>query len=351
MPSSTALYNIDFVNLGPLTTTYTAPAACATSNNIAMARLGSPGFPRLFEKCDLPTYGDCVPNGRELDEDEAERYETHGQGRAIYYHQPASICPDAWTTAGVAAKGSDGKVSSSGIYVPPSDLTELPGSNPTPNIFMEALNPGETAVVCCPSGFTANAGVGCHSIMPQDSYTATEVCSKAANEGWGFETVIFTYDGQVVTGVAPTETGRQLEQATLVTAAPRASTVWNVASYIPAVTLVRGGEEGLGDGESSGSPEPTETKPAEAETKATETEPTGFPSLSRSIIPPLSFTPKPSPDTDSGDNGDTGSSSDDDDAGNEAPPSLGNHDWGNLSKIVTTVWALAAVSGLLIAAL
>jgi hypothetical protein len=149
MPSSTALYNIDFVNLGALTTTWSAPAACATSNRIGMAYHDAPGFPVLFESCEAPKYGDCLPNGDKLDKDFAKRLDTHGLGNAIYYHQPASACPESWTTAGIAAKGSDGKVSSSGIYVPP-DYTTLPDLNPTPNVFMEALKPGETAIVCCP---------------------------------------------------------------------------------------------------------------------------------------------------------------------------------------------------------
>jgi hypothetical protein len=149
MPSTSALSLIDFVDLGPLTTTFSAPAACATGDDhLGLARPSNPGFPVLFKDCELPTWGDCIPSGAEIDKDYAEREGDFERNLAVYYHS-GSVCPDSWTTAGVAAKDGNGKLSTEGVFAP-SDVTTAPKFNPTPNIFMEALGPNETAIVCCP---------------------------------------------------------------------------------------------------------------------------------------------------------------------------------------------------------
>jgi hypothetical protein len=442
MPSSAALYNHDFVNLGPIDAGWAQPESCASAGRIGMAAKSTIGFPYLFETCDVPAYGECIPNGDKLDADYAERHNTFGLANAIYYHQPAaSECPQGWEQAGIAAKDKEGKVSSSGIYAP--TVTKPPKSNPTPNIFIEALNPGETAIVCCPSGFTANEGVGCHSIMPRSAYTADEVCSTSTNEGVRWETVTFNWNDKPVTGLQPTEAGTRVpEQVSRVTAAPFAETKYDVASYIAAITLVHGGgddapaptttsskkeeeepatktskaeetktstkedketktpEFSTGKPESStaaeSSSEDKTSTPAEsskAKTSTTDSEETktpefstGSPSTMTSVTTARpsgapETTPAPEggnggsgsgegegetqPPAEGGSNGNGGSGNGE---GENKPPAEGGSNgnggngdappegaastrWGNLSKTVTTVWGLAAFSGMLVAAL
>jgi hypothetical protein len=79
------------------------------------------------------------------------------------YYSPGIGCPAPWTTAGAATKYDNGSLALSGILAPSGLTTALPPiftgadaedvtppQNPIPNIFVEAMGPGETAVVCCP---------------------------------------------------------------------------------------------------------------------------------------------------------------------------------------------------------
>lgn len=105
-------------------------------------------------------------------------------GGVLPYYSPGLHCPDQYTTAGIAVKdGSGSVVTSSGLFAPTAEGSEtigpgpqthtvtqkvifgdtstsyattaytttfVPGYNPDWNVFMQALAPSETAVVCCP---------------------------------------------------------------------------------------------------------------------------------------------------------------------------------------------------------
>ena len=195
MPNVTSLSQYALQNLGPLTTTFTAPASCATLQPaVALARTQYPWQAFWSEECDEvdDSLADCRPSGRAFFDIYADDAGSRPV-QAIPYFSPGLACPESWTTAGVAVKDADGSVvSTSGIYAPvtppspsptpkatdgpssgsdeyfksklasfdgtsyvaPPQETEGPSPpkfNPVPNIMLEALGAGETVVACCPS--------------------------------------------------------------------------------------------------------------------------------------------------------------------------------------------------------
>lgn len=160
MPTVTELSQHPIINVGPLTTAFTAPTSCATASPHLHLALHSAYPDRVSpfysQKCEYAEHGDCFPSGKALDDAYSSDLSTGFNSAAtIHYFSPASVCPDAYTTVGVAAKNSDGDISSSGLFVPPVvtvaiSAGQILGSNPMVNVLMEALDPNETAVVCCP---------------------------------------------------------------------------------------------------------------------------------------------------------------------------------------------------------
>lgn len=165
MPTTT-LSQHAITNLGPLTTVFTAPPACATrSPALYLAgeyyqppdRRIAPLWP---QKCDYQALSDCFPSGSTLDEIWTSASSLGFPGaKTIAYFSPASLCPDAHTTVGVAAKNSDGEVKVSGVFLPPvvtNPVTMNPDEpidfvrNLLINVFVDALDKDETAVICCP---------------------------------------------------------------------------------------------------------------------------------------------------------------------------------------------------------
>ncbi|KAI1257492.1 hypothetical protein MGN70_000534 [Eutypa lata] len=271
MPTITTLSSYILHNLGPLTTTFTAPASCATTP--PAASLALPELPMYAYWAESCTYvghrlADCFPSGAAWEERYYYSVRSTDDPRPpdeIPFFSPAAACPSAWTTAGVAARarGEDGAslLSPEGIFAPsawvpaetsaaPSststnsnsnsssgsssssgdssnnvatDSSEdyTPGINPIPNILMEALAPGETAVVCCPSAWTALlAGNVCYSNLPRSAYTATTGCQRRGGAGSGptFVEATFTWNGTAVTGSAISYTATGTETGPLWTA-------------------------------------------------------------------------------------------------------------------------------------
>jgi hypothetical protein len=69
------------------------------------------------------------------------------------FYSPGLICPAGWTTAGAAAKLGPSSSSVSGAFTPTNNAipTGIDGFfEPMLDVFVAALDPGETAVVCCP---------------------------------------------------------------------------------------------------------------------------------------------------------------------------------------------------------
>ena len=160
MPTST-FNGVALENIGPLTTTYTAPSSCSTVvDNTAVAFVDFPGEAYAYPRCDVdknewfrwPSLENCVPSAKALEVIDMPN-DTH-----IRYHSPGLYCPASWTTGGVAVKQDSKSFSASGAFSPDfidpwADATstlDAPRANPWPNQFASALNVGETAILCCP---------------------------------------------------------------------------------------------------------------------------------------------------------------------------------------------------------
>ncbi|KAK1671857.1 hypothetical protein BDP55DRAFT_731933 [Colletotrichum godetiae] len=203
-------------NLGPLTTAFTAPASCATSS-LGLYLAFESAFPDRVQpfyrqKCEVPDYGECFPSGAVFDDMRSAAI-TGRSDRAgtIAYFSPASSCPDQYTTAGVAAKNAEGAVSSSGVFVPPfvrvpfgsGHMSDRLVANPLVNVFMEALDRNETAVVCCPDGYTVGFNGGCFSQVPESVYgPTTTVCLRNTDpKAVSWVNATFTYNNTVASGL------------------------------------------------------------------------------------------------------------------------------------------------------
>ncbi|KAM0281584.1 hypothetical protein ACHAQH_003453 [Verticillium albo-atrum] len=96
-------------------------------------------------------------------------------GWAMPYFSPGLHCPDGFTTAGVAEMSAGGELSLTGIFSQTAFDVFDTFPEPTPpvlppvNVVASALDEGETAVVCCKSGFTADPLNGCYSNYPVTS--------------------------------------------------------------------------------------------------------------------------------------------------------------------------------------
>jgi hypothetical protein len=257
----------------------------------------------------------------------------------------------------------------------------------------------------CSSGYTANEGVGCHSTVPMSSYTDTVVCSRSTAGGRSFVDVTFTYAGEQVTGIAVDRFGTTADIVSRTTAPPGEGPAWVAATYVPGVTLVHGGNGGDGDdkppqesdkptksgggsgdehngevsstgapeSETLGQPEPTSQSGSKSDSSTALTTSKVSKSESTSVVSsgsPASPVPTPSggvqPGGGSGSGNGGGDGSGNGNSGNgngsqggqggetgsnERPENAANARWGSMTGTVTAVWGLAALSGVLVAAL
>ncbi|KAF4990839.1 hypothetical protein FGRMN_8220 [Fusarium graminum] len=202
MPSRTEYFGYSFSNLGPLTTTYEAPAACitATTDRIYFANATSAEIVLGAARCDGPeTLGKCVPSGSAWDKIVSSRAGYHDQGY-WGFHSPGVVCPKGWTTAGTLAHGNKtGSVDKSGVFTqPPFPFGPYVDYLLTPEeILINVLEPSETFAYCCPrflpppivnhsssngafiSGWSGGPWGGCRSsIEPVSSATYSEICNR-----------------------------------------------------------------------------------------------------------------------------------------------------------------------------
>ena len=71
-------------------------------------------------------------------------------------------------------------------------------------MFIQALDVGETAVLCCPSGYEAVRGGGCFSTLPAPTWSHSELCLDFKIIcGGESNDVTFTYDDKTYTAVVP----------------------------------------------------------------------------------------------------------------------------------------------------
>lgn len=107
--------------------------------------------------------GNCLPSGSVIDSIVASRASANPDVWAtgiIHYYSPGLKCPSDWSTVGLATKFSNGTFTSTGdafaavdVYTWHDSSTMIQSDslyNPEPNAVLNALSPGETAIMCCP---------------------------------------------------------------------------------------------------------------------------------------------------------------------------------------------------------
>ncbi|CEJ94321.1 hypothetical protein VHEMI09860 [[Torrubiella] hemipterigena] len=230
MPTVTVVNDLVFGNLGPLTTTFTAPTTCAiiaAQPVIYQAKNTKYSFdPRDMDaikvypdqmrvasvRCGEDPRDQCLPSAEGW-----QKSHTYGQTLAYNYYSPGVHCPVGYTTAGVKAASS-----ASGIFTQTRTFAEASGVGL--NWFArEFLSPEETMVICVPSGYTAHPfipGVASSTMsIPVESYTT--VCS-APRVTPNVATV--TRDGTTKIEVHPKETGAPNYDTRYISAALNPST-------------------------------------------------------------------------------------------------------------------------------
>jgi hypothetical protein len=184
MPSATPISQYTFTNVGPLTTTWTAPQPCATPTSVYLSPADIQDGNFIRSACGVSHYGSCYPGGASQIDEIISNDQYLFDGGSVPYYSPGLYCPDKYTVAGIAVKDGNGKlVSSSGLFAPTTSGTFTigpgpetwtltttwhrptnssgvstatittnfaPDYNPVWNVLMEALSPSETALVCCP---------------------------------------------------------------------------------------------------------------------------------------------------------------------------------------------------------
>ncbi|RSL82872.1 hypothetical protein CEP51_004869, partial [Fusarium floridanum] len=227
-------------NLGPLTTTYTAPAECATATeNIQFIQADLPWVPAAwgYPSCVPGDYGKCIPSGDAYDKLAKEHYYTWQQEFFPYY-SPGLVCPKGWTTAGEYAKSKGTPTKGMLTAQPDWNITE-PAFLPLTSVWTSVLEDSETLVYCCPSGYTGDNFLNCHSIMgPITDFGYTTGCihswdgKKYTDATATFEGVESPYISKIKITAKPgtaywTETVITVEETNI-----------HVATKVPAVALV-----------------------------------------------------------------------------------------------------------------
>lgn len=173
MPRTTQFFGAPLTNIGPLTTTYTAPASCATGYRQWDVRLKDTVHTTLHygfigaagTACTVESLSDCVPSGAKFDELQRAATTTYNNGYLAYF-SPGLHCPSGWETAGVAV-GSGRPTSGADLHATPTNASGIFTKDPWPykpsrsNLTMPANLPGvkyymsmikdsETIILCCP---------------------------------------------------------------------------------------------------------------------------------------------------------------------------------------------------------
>lgn len=110
MPSATSFPEYTLSNLGPLTTTYTPPASCATqSARTILAYNEAPNDMRMALSCNgSVSYDGCFPSGSAFDEEASRSVLTLDIATLLYY-SPGLACPSDCKRTPGAVPGSGGE--------------------------------------------------------------------------------------------------------------------------------------------------------------------------------------------------------------------------------------------------
>lgn len=208
MPTTTEWFGATVTNLGPLTTTFTPAASCATKiQDYALAStegmLAGQPLILLQPTCGFHADEACVPSAsaaRDLYEDQIATRRLKGY---YAFHSPGLYCPSGWETVGVAVSATETgteSISASGIFTVDwsAEGRKKPGfkSSPPGIAFMRALDPGETLVWCCPAEHTVDTRGQCTSSVssfdPEEPGSITEYCHYL---GGGKVETVTSFDG------------------------------------------------------------------------------------------------------------------------------------------------------------
>ncbi|KAJ5630225.1 uncharacterized protein N7484_010325 [Penicillium longicatenatum] len=156
MPSVTTIDGYTFDNWGPVTTTFTPPATCATSTTnirIGPTQNGSAPYFLYAQQCSTIGYWDCMPTGIESKAViTASTFHSNPTDafRPMYF-SPGLYCPSGWATVGLAARG-ESTLSGSGILSTASPIynPDIPEFENPATLIMSLLDPSETVAMCCP---------------------------------------------------------------------------------------------------------------------------------------------------------------------------------------------------------
>ncbi len=154
MPTATSLSAYSLTNNGPLTTTFTAPASCSTAYETMLGAATDPTFIQWAAQCEWLPPADCNPSGSVIRSIVSSAEGSNPTvGMIIVYHSPGLICPSGWATVGAAAKLNPTSTSISGAFNQSDAIptgSQFAFFEPELDVFLAALDPGETAIVCCP---------------------------------------------------------------------------------------------------------------------------------------------------------------------------------------------------------
>ncbi|KAF5250919.1 hypothetical protein FANTH_3973 [Fusarium anthophilum] len=240
MPTSTEFFGFTAYNLGPLTTTFSAPSACATgTDHHAIVNGSAPYEVWGFPTCGLKDQGSCIPSGKSYD---SLRSVTTPLNRAWYhYYSPGIACPSGWTTAGSMVKDGESSLSVSGVFSRPIRSATFEAQPLEASVFWgQIMNVSETIALCCPSDYVADPDGHCFSTVgPMSEFKYSSMCLSPAPveiitvtsvDGASLTQPLISFD--VLSTPAST-----YEDDSLVTHS-RYSTELVVATWVPAVPLV-----------------------------------------------------------------------------------------------------------------
>jgi hypothetical protein len=156
MPSATTHGGLGFLNNGPLTTTFTAPASCSTAGFVTdIAYASDPSDWFVGADCTSTQPVDCTPPGPVITSLAAAWAAGNpAADQLVPYYSPGLVCPAGWTTAGAATKVNPTSTTISGaafnVNVSAIDTGGPFFFDPWTDAFLSLLDPSETAVACCP---------------------------------------------------------------------------------------------------------------------------------------------------------------------------------------------------------
>ncbi|KAJ3549512.1 hypothetical protein NM208_g480 [Fusarium decemcellulare] len=244
MPTTTEYFGYGFSNLGPLTTTYTAPSSCSTNTDrVFFANESDIQVVLGYPSCDWGLKDECYPSGSDW-ETLANATSVPPHGLYVYF-SPGVACPAGWETAGTLAHASEtSEIAMGALSETPDWRATYTGGGPTivraTDMWLGILDTSETLALCCPSGYTGNSYGGCvSSLGPLSSYTYSQLCFiTTAPDDY---TVVSTVAGSPVTEGVISRLSRATATETnyedLNMTEPRMSGL-AVATYVPGVHLV-----------------------------------------------------------------------------------------------------------------